>query len=107
MTHKNTKITLKYGYKHFKLLSMNKITIIILMLLPFVAKGQYRTSVTVTDFDNAYLKTKIETNLSALISEFNYACAANRSLNFGGVNIDENAKRSVEMLWRNSPFRCD
>ena len=77
------------------------------MLLPFVAKGQYRTSVTVTDFDNAYLKTKIETNLSALISEFNYACAANRSLNFGGVNIDENAKKSVEMLWRNSPFRCD
>ena len=73
----------------------------------FSLRAQYKTNVSVSDLDNQSLKSKIETNLSNLLSAFNNACLTQISLDLSGFNIDVNAKKSIEMLWKNSPFRCE
>jgi len=87
---------------------MKKISfLLVFMLLCSLLNAQYKTTVTVTDLNNAALKTKIETSLTNLFTAFNNACTLNGELNLNGFDIDENAKKSIEMLWRNSPFRCE
>ncbi len=87
---------------------MKKISfLLVFMLLCSLLNAQYKTTVTVTDLNNAALKTKIETSLTNLFTAFNNACTLNGELNLNGFDIDENAKKTIEMLWRNSPFRCE
>ena len=53
------------------------------------------------------LKDKISSNISLLLTEFNKAASGSRSLDFSEISITPDAARSVGILWRNRPFRCD
>ena len=51
------------------------------------------------------LKTKMETQVSGLLSAVNASESAGRSVNFGGIDIDDMASHSIAMLWENVRFR--
>lgn len=87
---------------------MKKLLLILVIYMSSVTLyAQYRTQVTVSDINNTYLKSKIEKNLSAFFTELNYACAQNREPNLDVTTMDENVKKTIDMLWRNSPIRCE
>lgn len=52
------------------------------------------------------LKAKIETTISDLLTEANTAQSNKKALNLERLNISEDAKESLTMLWENIPFRC-
>lgn len=65
--------------------------------------------VKVTISDGIYessVKTKMETNMSSLLSEINEAEASGRVLNFSNLNLSKSVQTSLSMLWENSPFTC-
>ena len=57
---------------------------------------------------NQTLKSQVERNVSALLTEINRA-ERNRVglLNLGGVRIDDNAANGLRSLWKNIHFRCE
>lgn len=64
-------------------------------------------NVTISDgIDNQSVKSKMETKMSALLSEINAAEANGRALNFANLNISNSVQMSLSMLWENSPFMC-
>ena len=56
--------------------------------------------------DNQSVKTKMETKMSALLTEINAAQASGRALNFTNLNLSNSVQMSLSMLWENSPFMC-
>ena len=56
--------------------------------------------------DNQSVKTKMETKMSALLTEVNAAQASGRALNFANLNLSNSVQMSLSMLWENSPFMC-
>ena len=56
--------------------------------------------------DNPTLKSKIERNVSNLLTEINRAQSTGTSLNFNAFEITSDAKTSLSMLWSNVPFVC-
>ena len=57
--------------------------------------------------NDSRVKKQMEQNVSALLSELNAAQAANRNLNYSAVNITEEAKQQIDMLWMNVHFMCE
>lgn len=56
--------------------------------------------------DNQPIKTKMETKMTALLTEVNAAQASGRALNFANLNLSNSVQMSLSMLWENSPFMC-
>lgn len=72
-----------------------------------VTKSYYTTTLTVTNIYNTAVMQKIETGVSALLTEFNKAFFENRkpSLNkIGGLSKE--AKSDIYAMWETNPFRC-
>lgn len=64
-------------------------------------------NVTIADgIDNSSLQSKMEREMSALLSEINSAEQAQRSLDFSSLNLPLSVQESMSMLWENSPFQC-
>ena len=53
------------------------------------------------------IKSSIERNASALLSEINRAHRAGRPLNFHTMSIEEAAQSTLAMLWSAAPFYCE
>ena len=72
--------------------------------------AQYKTDFLLTGLQNEQLKTSVEQSLTALLTEFNTAQAAGRSLQWDAPalqgKLSEQAIASLRALWANSPFRC-
>ena len=87
---------------------MRKLLLIVIVAL-FAIQGQAdNVTFTVSDgIDNAAIKSKIESEVSRMLSEINAAQEAGRSLNFSAMgNIGTRVQQSMAMLWENSPFVC-
>lgn len=56
--------------------------------------------------DNASVKTKIESDVSALLTEINAAQSQKRALQFRNLNVPKDVQASMAMLWETSPFSC-
>ena len=90
------------------LLTMKKIFILFACVLTFnTLSAQYKTEVTVTDLHDSNLQGNIQQTLTGLLTEFNNANARDMSLDLSKFNIDAPTKKTIEMLWRNSHFRCE
>ena len=91
-----------------KLQSMNdmkKIFVILLSIMPLIAWANVR--MTISDgIDNAQIKGKMESTISAILTEVNKAQAEGRDLRLGAIGMPENVQVSMSMLWENSPFVC-
>lgn len=68
-------------------------------------RAQYVTEFLLTDLDNAELKSKVQQNISRLLTEFNLASAAGRDVNFDSITIGMPAQMCIQMIWKNTPFR--
>ena len=55
---------------------------------------------------NVNVKNRMEAQLSRLLTAINEAEAANREINFSGIDIDPMASQTITALWENAHFRC-
>ena len=70
--------------------------------------AQRRVSLKINDgIGNVPLKFKIEESVSALMSEINRADDNNRSLDLYGMNLTQDARHQLKMLWENVHFYCE
>ena len=78
------------------------------MVLASVYAHAYDINFTISDgIDNAAVKSKIEKEVSQMLSEINAAQVAGRGLNFSAMGpINSRVQQSMAMLWENSPFVC-
>ena len=84
---------------------MKKIFVILLSITPLIAWANVR--MTISDgIDNAQIKGKMESTISAILTEVNKAQAEGRDLRLGAIGVPENVQVSMSMLWENSPFVC-
>ena len=84
---------------------MKKIFVILLSIMPLFAWANVR--LTISDgIDNAQIKAKMESTISAILTEANKAQAEGRDLRLGAIGVPENVQVSMSMLWENSPFVC-
>ena len=56
--------------------------------------------------DNATIKSKMEKEVSMLLSEINSAHIQERSLDFSKMGLNNRVQQSLAMLWDNTPFVC-
>lgn len=56
--------------------------------------------------DNAALKSRMEQQVSRLLTAINKAESSNGYINFNGIKIDPMASQSITALWENVRFRC-
>lgn len=83
------------------------IFITVLTSLPLSLMSQNSVSMVVSDgLHNQILKGKIETSISNLLTEINYAQSQKRALSFTNISITTQAQESLALLWENVPFRC-
>lgn len=58
--------------------------------------------------ENGELKSRMEENVSSLLSEIARAASKNSSLNLTNINMEDETKRRLNMLWNeNIRFKCD
>lgn len=84
---------------------MRKYILSLLIIAPTLMWAGVQISIS-DGIDNQSVKTKMETKMSALLTEINAAQAAGRTLNFANLNISNSVQMSLSMLWENSPFLC-
>ena len=78
-------------------------------MLLFVSANSYAVNVKVNadkGIENPSIVAKIESRLSALLTEINSAQAANRPLELGKLGLSNDARQSLEMLWVVAHFYC-
>lgn len=88
---------------------MKKMFLIVLTLSCALAASSQTVSFRINDgLDNSLLCDKISTNISMLLTEFNRAYGLHGAIpDLSTISISDDAAASVQMLWRNMPFRCD
>ena len=92
---------------------MNKISLLLLAVVTAFAfssdaLAHGRVSLKINDgIGNVPLKFKIEESASALMSEINRADDNNRSLDLYGMNLTQDARHQLKMLWENVHFYCE
>lgn len=84
---------------------MRKYIFTMLLCVPAVMWAGVQISIS-DGIDNQSVKTKMETKMSALLTEINAAQASGRALNFSNLNLSSSVQMSLSMLWENSPFMC-
>lgn len=86
-----------------------KIVWVVMMVLGMtheMAYAQYVTRFHITDLDNETLKTKVNQNITNLLTTFNSLQGSGAEPNFYGVDITQEALNNVMTLWKDCPFRC-
>lgn len=85
---------------------MKKILFILFLLVSLLnGHATEPVSVMISDgINNKVLSSKMESNLSALLTEINNASNTGRPLNYNGLHVPNDVRESLNMLWDNSPF---
>ncbi len=87
---------------------MKKILSILLLAiaLPLCVAAQDEVSFEFSDgISNMSLKSRMESQLSRLLTAINRAESAGSDINYSGIDIDDMATQSISMLWNNAHFR--
>ena len=87
---------------------MKKIVCFVLVAFAAIQMKADNVTFSISDgIDNAAIKSKIENNVSSMLTEINAAQAAGRSLNFAAMgSLNTRVQQSMAMLWENCPFEC-
>ncbi|MCM1140792.1 MAG: hypothetical protein NC453_19660 [Muribaculum sp.] len=90
---------------------MNKIkqTFLLLatLLCCFTSEANVTFKFAANTIDAGTIKTRMENNISALLTEINRAGTNGSSLNLSGINMEQAAKERLTALWDDSRFVCD
>lgn len=81
--------------------------LIYIMMCGFVCNAQVTFKFAAGTIDAGPLKNKMETNISALLSEINRAANAHSNLNLSSINMEAAAKTRLTALWEDARFVCD
>lgn len=86
---------------------MKRLRILVFALLLAVPLLAGNVKVSISDgISSPSLKNRMEEGISSLLSEINTAYEQDRELALDGLNLQENAVHSLEMLWENCRFSC-
>lgn len=98
-------ITIKFGL--YSLNKMKKIFFIAVLSFMFsMVSAQNNVDFEIADgLSNATLRTRMEQQVSKLLTAINTAESNGRNVNFSGIDIDDMASHSIVMLWGNVRFR--
>lgn len=81
--------------------------ILFTFLLSFFTYAGAVVNVTISDgISNDAIKSKMERQMSLLLTEMTSACGQNRDLQYSKLQLSEEVQTAIEMLWENSPFEC-
>ena len=81
--------------------------ILFTFLLSFFTYAGAVVNVTISDgISNDAIKSKMERQMSQLLTEMTSACGQNRDLQYSKLQLSEEVQTAIEMLWENSPFEC-
>lgn len=80
--------------------------LVLALSLPLGIHAQYMTEVFVTDAPDNLQKDTAQFNIGNLLTQCNVAYADQLPLDLSRIDIADNAKKTLEDLWQNSPFRC-
>lgn len=87
---------------------MKKHALLLIALFAWLAVDAQEVTFSVSSgVNDSAFRRKVESTVSALLTEFNRAFDAKADPSFSGIPIADGAAASVRMLWRNSPFHCD
>lgn len=79
---------------------------ILLIVTAFSLNAQDNVAFEFSDgIDNVSLKSRMERQVSALLTAINRAESTNSDINYSGISIDNLATQSIGMLWNNVHFR--
>ena len=88
--------------KHFLTL------ILFLTSLTLSSVAQHQVRFTIIDgLKNQQMKTRMEYNVSQLLTEISRAGKEGRDLRLSNISMTDNAMRSLSMLWNNLHFYCE
>ena len=76
------------------------------MLLSLTLNAQVTFKFSANSIDNGALKTKMENNISTLLSDMNTAAKSNSYLDLDGVDIEPEAKSRLQALWEDAALVC-
>ena len=87
---------------------MKKLALLFVAVLALQTAGAQEVTFSVSSgVSDPGFQRKIESAVSALLTEFGRAFDAKGTPDFSGIPITDGAAASARMLWRNSPFHCD
>ena len=87
---------------------MKKLALLFVAVLALQTAGAQEVTFSVSSgVSDPGFQRKIESAVSALLTEFGRAYDAKDTPDFSRIPITDGAAASVRMLWRNSPFHCD
>ena len=83
------------------------VTYFLLFVFVLVAQAQDINMLISGGIQNQTLKSRMENNISKLLSEVNHACAQERALRLDNIDMALSGKRSLQALWKNMHFLCE
>ena len=87
---------------------MKKIIVLTSLFLVTLGLAAQDIKMTIVDgIQNQNVKHRMERSISTLLSEINRACAQERPLQLGGIDMALSGKRSLQALWQNLHFFCE
>lgn len=87
--------------------SKKTFTLWLSILMVFYCHAQTVTFEFSDGIEDGYLKTKMESNVSRLLTAINEANAADKDINYTGIDIDLDASASIGMTWNNLHFQIE
>lgn len=90
-------------------MKLHKFFILLLVLIcPFHCMANVTFQFSAGSIESGSLKTKMENNISALLTEFNRAGSQGSTLNLSSINMEPEAKARLNALWDDAAhFVCD
>ena len=79
---------------------------IIFALVAFASNAQFKSTISFSNANASEIQAKIESNISALLTEFNAAFIDGRALKWEGISCTADARQRINSLWGNGRFRC-
>lgn len=83
------------------------VSFIILLTIGMGAVAQDVKMTIVDGIQDKNVKTRMERSISKLLSEINRACAQERPLQLGDIDMALSGKNSLQALWKNLHFFCE
>ena len=79
---------------------------VIFIFIACGANAQFKSVISFSNSDGSESQAKLESNISALLTEFNAAFVDNRALRWDGISCTADARQRINSLWDNGRFRC-
>ena len=92
---------------HYPRLIMSVLLLTVLFMNEMVGNANVLFKFSANSIEDGVLKSRMENNISALLTEINRAGSNGSSLNLSEISMEQEAKERLITLWDDSRFVCD